>query len=98
MPNPETRYQHTGGSKITTLDTSITATDTTIVITDGTNWPDGSVGPFFIVGDKGLGVEEKILISVRSGTTPATLTVSGGVAGRGQDGTAGAIHTAHTGN
>jgi hypothetical protein len=52
-----------------------------------TGWPDGSVGPFFAVIDRGLTSEEKILITSRSSNV---LTLPAG--GRGQDGTAPTAH------
>lgn len=81
------RYEHQGGAQRTTLVSTISDSATSIVITAATNWPTGASYPFWIVIDRGLATEEKILCSSRSGTT---VTVSS----RGADGTAAQAHTA----
>ena len=81
--------EYAGNAKRTTLSSDITASSTSISGADFTNWPTGSPGNFFIVIDRGLSNEEKVLCSSRSGNT---LTVAG--SGRGADSTAAASHTA----
>jgi hypothetical protein len=87
-----TRRQYSGSAPATVLQTAMTSgTPATINVSAGTgaNYPDGSVGPFFIVIDRGLGTEEKILITSRS---TDTFTISA----RGQDGTSASSHTSGT--
>lgn len=84
---PFFRTQHSGNAAKTTLTADITASSTSINIASTAGWPDGSVGPFVIVIDRGLSSEEKVLIASRSGNT---LTVA--TNGRGFDGTAAASH------
>lgn len=87
-PNPSTRRSHAGAAVPTTLNSSITGADTAIVLTASAGWPVTAVGPFFIVIDPGTGVEEKVLISNRTGNN---LTVA--ALGRGADGTVAAAHS-----
>lgn len=70
-------------------------TDLTITCNDLTNWPTG-VGskPFFIVIDRGLASEEKILCESRSGNT-ITVFNDGITNGRGSDDT---TITSHSNN
>jgi hypothetical protein len=90
-----TRRQYSGSAPATVLQTAMTASTPaaggTINVSagTGTNYPDGSVGPFFIVIDRGTATEEKVLISTRSADT---LTISA----RGADGTTAASHTSGT--
>lgn len=60
--------------------------DLTITCDNLTNWPDGTVGPFYIVIDRNTASEEKILCVSRSGNI-MTVYNSGGTNGRGQDDT-----------
>lgn len=82
------RRQYAGGAKPAYLTANLGGTtgDLTITCDDLSNWPTGSVGPFYVVIDRGLAAEEKILCVSR---TSNVLTVynSGGVNGRGADGT-----------
>lgn len=87
-PNPTVRRQHAGAAAPSTLQSSITGADVAIVLTGNAGWPNGAVGPFFIVIDPGLATEEKILIATRAGNN---LAVAG--SGRGADGTIAAAHT-----
>jgi hypothetical protein len=80
-----TRRQHSGGAIQTTLSVGIGAGDLSITLAASTGWPDGSVGPFFAVLDRGLTSEEKILITSRSANV---LTLSA----RGVDGTTATTH------
>ena len=82
------RRQYAGAAfaSVLTAELAASAGALTITCNDLTNWPDGAVGPFYVVVDRGLATEEKILCLSR---TANTLTVydSGGVNGRGADGT-----------
>lgn len=82
------RRQYAGGAKPAYLTAGLGGTtgDLTITCDDLSNWPDGSVGPFYVVVDRGLAAEEKILCSSRSGNTLTVYNV-GLVNGRGADGT-----------
>ena len=64
----------------------------TIYCDDLTNWPTGSVGPFYVVIDRGLSTEEKILCSTRSGNT-LTVWTSGAGNGRAADDTSITTHS-----
>lgn len=79
-----------GGAPRATLSGNLNSGDTTISISSGTGWPTGANGNFYISIDRGNAAEEKILCSTRVGTS---LSVAGGAAGRGADGTAAAAHT-----
>ena len=65
--------------------------DLTIQTTTMNNWPDGVIGPFFIVIDRDLASEEKILCATKSGNT-LTVYDDGVVNGRGADGTSVTSH------
>jgi hypothetical protein len=65
--------------------------DLTIQTTTMNNWPDGVIGPFFIVIDRDLSSEEKILCATKSGNT-LTVYDDGVVNGRGADGTSVTSH------
>ena len=82
------RRQYAGGAKPAYLTAALggTTADLTITCDDLSNWPDGSVGPFYVVVDRGLAAEEKILCSSRSGNV-LTVYSSGLVVGRGADDT-----------
>jgi len=90
------RRQYAGGAKPAYLTASLGGTtgDLTITCNDLSNWPTGSVGPFYVVVDRGLAAEEKILCVSR---TSNVLTVynSGGVNGRGADGTTIIAHSSN---
>lgn len=60
--------------------------DLTITCDNLANWPDGTVGPFYIVIDRNTASEEKILCVSRSSNI-MTVYNSGGTNGRGQDDT-----------
>lgn len=83
-----TRRSYSGNAKATTLNAGIDATATTINLVSGTGYPaGGAAGPFYIVIDRGLAAEEKILCD---STAVNTITVN--VSGRGADGTTPAVH------
>lgn len=65
---------------------------TTITADDLTNWPTGSPGPFYIVVDRGLPNEEKILCVSRSGNILSVYDTDG-MNGRAADGTSISAHT-----
>lgn len=88
MPAGE-RREYAGNAPPRTLSSGIDNAATAIAISDGTGWPTGAVGPFFVVIDKGLTSEEKVKCSSR---TANSLTVA--ASGRGMDGTAAASHSA----
>lgn len=82
------RRSYSGNAPATTLNGGINASTLSIVVTSATGYPAGGAsGPFFIVIDRGLTSEEKVLCDSVSG---ATFTVN--AAGRGADGTTGASH------
>lgn len=86
-PNPTVRRDHRGGAAVTTLAAGITNVDTTFTVASATGWPDGTIGPWFVVIDAGTASEEKVLCSARSGTS---VTVA--ASGRGVDGTTATGH------
>lgn len=91
------RREYVGAAQKAYLTTALGGTtgDLTIVCDDLTNWPTGASGnPFYIVIDRGLATEEKILCSSRAGNT-LTVYTSGLTTGRGSDGT---LITAHSNN
>lgn len=73
----------------TTVGSDITNVSTTIILASGTGYPSGGAAGDFIVQIE----SELIRCSARSGTT---LTVSGGVSGRGINGTTAVGHVAGT--
>jgi len=81
-----TRIQHAGGAVSATLSSSITSGDATIACDNLAGWPDGSVGPFYAVINRGKPTEEKIRAAGRS-----TNTLTGVI--RGQDGTTASAHS-----
>lgn len=84
------RREYRGAAAATTLDGAISAGATSISLVDTTNWPDGSVGPFFIVIDRGLSSEEKIKCISRTGDTLTVVTSPS--SGRGADSTVATSH------
>jgi hypothetical protein len=84
----KTRRAYVGAPASTTIASGINATATSITITANTGWYGSSDKPFYVVVSPTLAAEEKILVTI-SGTT---LSVVGGVSGRGQDGTSAATH------
>jgi len=87
------RRQYAGAAfaSVLTAELAASASALTINCDDLTNWPDGTVGPFYVVINRGLATEEKILCASR---TSNILTVydSGIVTGRGADGTSVQAH------
>lgn len=81
------RLEHQGGAVATTLSAGIASGDSSLTLVASTNWPTGSVGPFYLVIDPGTSAEEKILATARSSLSLTGLT-------RGVDGTSAAAHSA----
>lgn len=86
------RREHKGAAVATTITAGINGTDTAIAIAASTGWPDGSVGPFWVVLARGLSSEEKVLVTSRSGLG---LTVAS-AGDRGEDGTSASAHVSGT--
>ena len=84
-------YQGAAFASVLTQNLGASAGDLTIYCDDLTNWPTGSVGPFYVVIDRGLGTEEKILCSSRAGNV-LTVYDDGVTIGRGADDTSIAAH------
>lgn len=82
------RLEHKGAAKASTLTAPLggTLADMSFTGADLTNWPDGSVGPFYVTANKGTIYEEKILCASRSGNT-VTVWTDGVNKGRAADGT-----------
>jgi len=78
------RREFNGGVLQTTLASSLSNSATTFTVVDGSTYPSGN-NPFVVVIDRGVGTEEKILISSRSINV---FTVSQ----RGYDGTTAVAH------
>jgi len=74
-----------GGVPSTTLNGAITSGATSITVADGSSYPDGTNGNFYIVIDLGAAAEETIECSARSSNTFTVAT-------RGADGTSAASH------
>jgi microcystin-dependent protein len=64
------RIDHAGGAVSALLQTTMGTNSPSVIYLDvATGWPDGDVGPFYVVIDRGLATEEKVLIGSREGTT-----------------------------
>jgi hypothetical protein len=83
------RREYAGAAPATTLNGAINNSATTITLTDGTGYPTGATGPFWIVVDPTLSTEEKIKCTSRSSNT-ITATGRGGANG---DGTSAVSHS-----
>lgn len=83
------RREYAGGAPETSLASGITSSSQSFTVTtgEGSGYPTGAVGPFFVVIDPGTGSEEKILCSSRSSDI---FTVASG--GRGADDTDAVSH------
>ena len=90
------RREYKGGAQTAYLTTALGGStgDLTIVCDDLSNWPSGVAYPFYIVIDRGLASEEKILCESRSGDT-ITVFDDGITNGRGADDT---TITSHSNN
>ena len=85
------RREHAGGAAPTTTAGITLASATTISLVNGTGWPTGAVGPFYITLARGTTNEERVLCDDRVGNV---LTVA--ASGRGTDGTVAREHQAAT--
>ncbi len=88
------RREYAGGAQPAQLAATLggSTSDLTITCDDLTNYPTGSTGPFYIVIDRGLAAEEKILCESRSGET-INVYNTGLSNGRGADGTSVISHS-----
>ena len=84
-------YQGAAAPAQLTANLAASAGALSISCTALTNWPTGSIGPFYVVIDRGETNEEKILCVSRTGNTLAVYN-SGGVNGRAADDTSIAAH------
>lgn len=91
------RLEHSGVAHIarSTALLGATALDLVIAGDDLTNWPTGSVGPFYVSMNKGTLTEEKILCSGRVGLNLQVWT-DGATTGRGADGTVAQTHAVNS--
>jgi hypothetical protein len=87
------RRQYAGAAYASVLTAELTASAASLTIScdDLTNWPDGTVGPFYVVVDRGLPEEEKILCVSRAANT-LNVYNDGITNGRGSDGTSVSYH------
>jgi len=90
------RRQYSGGAQPAVLTQALgnSTANLTIYCDDLTNWPDGSVGPFYIVIDRAKAAEEKILCVSRAGNV-LTVFNDGITNGRAADGTSITSHAAN---
>jgi hypothetical protein len=79
------RREFSGAVLRTTITANISNSASSISVVDGSTYPSGT-NPFVIVIDRGLGTEEKVLISSRSTNTFTVDT-------RGYDGSPAVAHT-----
>lgn len=91
------RRQYAGAAFASVLTAELTASASSLTIScdDLTNWPDGTVGPFYVVIDRGLASEEKILCVSRASNT-INVYNDGITNGRGSDGTSISYHGANS--
>lgn len=90
------RREYQGGAQPAQLVEALggSLVDLTIECSDLSGWPTGSIGPFYVVIDRGKVSEEKILCVTRTGNI-LNVYNSGGINGRGTDGTARTAHNAN---
>lgn len=88
------RREYAGGAKPAQLTATLggSTADLTITCDDLSNYPTGATGPFYIVIDRGLAAEEKILCESRSSNTISVYN-TGLTNGRGADGTSVISHS-----
>lgn len=90
-----TRREYRGNAQATTITANLDIGDYTIYassLAGNDDWPDGSIGPFFVVVNRGKNNEEKILCESRTDGT--ILVVNPG--GRGADETPEGSHTVNS--
>lgn len=88
------RREYRGAATPTVLTTLLGASSADLIINcyQLANWPTGAGGrPFYVVVDRGLSTEEKILCSSRSGNVLSVYN-TGGANGRGADETTPQAH------
>lgn len=87
------RRQYSGAAFASVLTAELGASTAALTITCNnlSNWPDGSIGPFFVAVNRGQANEEKILCVSRTGNT-ITVYDDGILNGRGSDGTGVSAH------
>lgn len=90
------RRQYAGAAQAAQLTANLAGSTaaTSISCDDLSNWPDGTIGPFYVVIDRGQVNEEKILCSLRSGNT-LTVYDDGLTNGRAADDTSLYSHNAN---
>jgi hypothetical protein len=88
-----TRFEHKGNARKAVFAAGISSTDLTHTGDDLSGWPDGSIGPFWGVANKGTPSEEKILYATRTQNTLTVFSDAGGN-GRGRDDTTAQSHDA----
>lgn len=88
------RREYAGGAQPAQLAGTLggSTADLTITCDDLTGYPTGATGPFYIVIDRGLAAEEKILCASRSSDV-ITVYNTGLTNGRGADGTSVISHS-----
>lgn len=88
------RREYAGGAQPAQLAVTLggSTADLTITCDDLTGYPTGATGPFYIVIDRGLAAEEKILCASRSSDV-ITVYNTGLTNGRGADGTSVISHS-----
>lgn len=74
------RREYAGGAAPTTVTNALVPGQKQMILASPSGYPTGSVGPFFLVVDRGMPTEEKVLCSARTGSAVTILT-------RGVDGT-----------
>jgi hypothetical protein len=81
---PKLRREYKGAAAASTLNGAFNEGATSVSVTAATGWP--TAGPFYAVVDPGTATEEKILVSVITGTALSSIT-------RGVDGTGDVDHS-----
>lgn len=88
----KSRRQYSGAAKPALLNSNITSSSSAISCDDLTGWPDGSVGPFYVVINRDQSNEESVLCSGRVGNSLTVQSVP--ALARGQNDTAAQSHSA----
>lgn len=88
------RREYAGAAQAAKLTSNLggSTSDLTIYCNNLTNWPTGTVGPFYVVIDRGTATEEKILCVSRAGNTLSVYD-DGVTNGRAADDTAITAHS-----
>ena len=88
-------YQGAAQPAALTADLGGSPSNLTIYCSNLTGWPTGSIGPFYVVINRGKANEEKILCASRTGNVLSVYN-SGGTVGRAADDTSITSHTANS--